>query len=141
MRVQYGSVDQNNLRYHPAGYRPMLPPVQWWRTKTPIEFNKVHAREIRQALITSTVVCDGNWLMAATGDAATAIGLAIASLRRCGMMNPLADIVMSAVLCCAIEGDPTARVVIMSALRRRARFDPICRQLHSLWLTARFERP
>jgi hypothetical protein len=78
-----------------------------------------------------------NWSFAVTGDSAAAIGIAINKLKKFGMKNSITDIVVSAVVCWAIEGDQAARVVILSALRRRAKIDPHCHQILLRWLTSR----
>ena len=48
------------------------------------------------------------------------------------------DLALSAVLACALEGDPASPVVISSALRRRSKCDPSCLHLSLLWLGAKF---
>jgi hypothetical protein len=52
--------------------------------------------------------------------------------------DPEIDLALSAVLACAISGDPAAAVVLSSALRRRFKKFEHCRELSLLWLEARF---
>lgn len=143
MRTTFGSVVQGNqlpgtnLRSRLAG-RLIAPPTHWWRIRSPHGFSKKDVRAIREALLKTDLVVDCDWLWAVGGDAAAAIGIAIKGLKSHGMKNPLTDAVISAVLCCAVEGDPAAKVVMLSALRRRAKIDPICHGLRLRWLNVRF---
>jgi hypothetical protein len=143
MRTTYGSVDQGNqrpstkVRSSLAG-RLVAPPTNWWRMRSPYDFSKRDVRAIRETLLRTDLVEDANWFRAVGGDAAQAIGIALKALKINGMRSPLSDAVMSAVLCCAVEGDPAAKVAMLSALRRRAKIDPICRGLRLRWLNARF---
>jgi hypothetical protein len=143
MRTRYRSVDQGNQlpscnNRSSLARRPVAPPTNWWRMRSPYDLGKKDVRAIREALLRSDLVGDAGWFPAVGGDAAQAIGIAIKALKISGMRNPLTDAVMSAVLCCAVEGDPAAKVVMLSALRRRAKIDPICHGLRLRWLNVRF---
>jgi hypothetical protein len=48
------------------------------------------------------------------------------------------DLAFSAVLACALEGDPASAILISSALRHRSKCDPSCKLLSLLWLVAKF---
>jgi hypothetical protein len=143
MRTTYGSVDQGNqrpstkVRSSLAG-RLVAPPTNWWRMRSPYDFSKRDVRAIRETLLRTDLVEDANWFRAVGGDSAQAIGIALKALKINGMRSPLSDAVMSAVLCCAVEGDPAEKVAMVSALGRRAKIDPICRGLRLRWLNARF---
>jgi hypothetical protein len=113
-------------------------PLHWWRTRNPQDFDDRHVKAIRRALLRTKIVDDGAWMRAVTGEPATAIGVALQALKVLGMKDPVIDAVVSAVLCCALEGDPAARVVILSALSRRKKIDPRCHKLKLLWRRARF---
>jgi cardiolipin synthase len=54
------------------------------------------------------------------------------------LVRVIDGLALSAVLACALEGDPASAILISSALRRRSKFDPSCRQLSLLWLVAKF---
>jgi hypothetical protein len=142
MRMEFGNVVRGSQQPK-ADIRLSLPPrlaappTQWWRIRSPHDLSSRDVRKIREALLRSDLVDDREWFRAVGGDAATAIGIAIKTLKSCGMRNPLTDAVVSAVLCCALDGDPAARVVMISALRRRAKIDPICHGLRLRWLHAR----
>jgi hypothetical protein len=115
-----------------------LSPLRWWRSRAPQNLDRRHVRRIRWALLRTDPVHDCDWMRAVAGDPAAAIGVGIRILKTHGMTNPLIDVVMSAVLCCALEDDHASRVVISSALRRRRKIDPRCNDLILPWLEARF---
>jgi hypothetical protein len=94
-------------------------------------------RQIRAALLRLDTSQEPDWLLAITGNSTAAVGIAIRALHTMGMNNPVTDAVLSAVLCCALEGDHTARCVILSALRRRQSIDPHCKQLITAWSARR----
>lgn len=95
-------------------------------------------RTIREAVLNGDMAVEGEWSRAIGGDAAMAIGIAIKVLQSHGMKHPLTDAVLSAVLCCAIEGDQATKVVMLSALRRRAKIDRACFGLRLSWLHVQF---
>ncbi|WP_316228441.1 hypothetical protein [Bradyrhizobium sp. SZCCHNR1039] len=109
------------------------PPVHWWRTRRPQDFEATDVRILRAELFKTDAIDDCDWLYAVTGNAAAAIGIAIRALKQHGMTNPAIDAVVSAVLCCALEGDGASKVLLLSALRRRQKIDPRCRHLVLLW--------
>jgi hypothetical protein len=113
-------------------------PERWWRTRNPYGFSMRDVKTIRDALLNGDVAVEGEWSRAIGGDAATAIGIAIKALQSHGLKHPLTDAVLSAVLCCAIEGDQAAKVVMLSALRRRAKIDRTCFGLRLSWLHVQF---
>ena len=108
-------------------------PLHWWRTRRPRSFRRSDVRILRTCLLRSDTVADLDWLSAATGDAAAAAGVAIRAMHTAGMTNSVVDTALSAVLCCALEGDPTAPIILRSALNRRSRFDPSCTELSRIW--------
>lgn len=120
-------------------HRLATPPTHWWRIRSPYDFSSKDVRTIREALLRTDLVKDADWFRAIGGDAAAAIGIAIKTLKNHGMRNPVTDTVISAVLCCALEEDPAAKVVMLSVLRRRAKIDPVCYGLRLRWLHARFD--
>jgi len=113
-------------------------PLHWWHTRKPQSFDRHDVKAIRVALFRVDIANEFDWLRAITGHPATAIRVAIRQLNQCGMTSPTIDATVSAVLCCAIEGDHAARVLISSALRRRQKIDPLCQELILLWRAARF---
>ncbi|WP_256807402.1 hypothetical protein [Bradyrhizobium sp. Bra64] len=135
MRSAWGNVqNSSNVAYPDTTHRTSLPPTRWWRARSPHDFSRKDIRTIREFLLRHERVADCDWLGAVGGDPATAVGIAIKGLQRHGLKNPITDAVISAILCCALEGDPTAKMVLISALRRRAKFDSRCHMLRLHWL-------
>lgn len=135
--------DRNVRPSHPNFRSPNEPrqlpasPLHWWRTRRPQSFGRHDVKAIRLALL-GVRVNDADWLRAVTGHPSTAIGVAVRHLHAYGMTSPVIDAVVSAVICCALEGNHAARVVVSSALRRRKKIDPFCHELCLLWRAARF---
>jgi hypothetical protein len=93
---------------------------------------------LRAALLCHDPIRDMDWPRALMGDSAAACGVAIRVMKATGMNDPMVDTALSALLCCAVEGDPTAPVVILSALIRRGRFDRRCLELSRYWQPPKF---
>lgn len=139
MRSAWRNVQNaSNVTYPDAILRTSLPPTRWWRARSPHDLSRKDIRTIREFLLRHERVADCDWLGAVGGDSATAVGIAINGLQRHGLKNPVTDAVISAILCCALEGDPTAKMVLISALRRRAKIDPLCNMLRLHWLHIQF---
>jgi hypothetical protein len=93
---------------------------------------------IRKALLATRLPSEPDWDRAILGDVAVAIGIAVRQLASHKITDPEVDLALSAVLACAIEGDPTAPIVISSALRRRSKKFKRCLHLSLLWRKAKF---
>lgn len=64
-----------------------------------------------------------------------AIGVALRVQKRAGEKLVLIDVAMTAVLCCAVERDATAAMLLSGILKQRAATDPFCGDLSDSWLT------
>jgi hypothetical protein len=115
-----------------------LSPLVWWRTRKPRLRLCQGIREIREALLGTEIRGQPDWSRAILGDAAIAIGVAGEQMKAHVITATEVDLALSAVLACALEGDPASPIVISSALRRRAKDDPSCKPLSDLWLVAKF---
>lgn len=111
-----------------------LNPTSWWRIKAPDQFRSTDAHMLRRVLRGTTLSGQPDWRFAINGRVTTAIRIAIDTLKIRGMVHSDVDLVISALLASAIDGDVTAGILISSALRRRARITPRCRLLADLWL-------
>ena len=147
MHAKYDHVQTSDRDDHPSQPNFQSPnevrrlpasPLHWWRTRRPHGFGRRDVKAVRAALLEVEIVNDVDWLRAVTGHPSTAIGVAVRQLNAYGMTSPVIDAVVSAVCCCALEGNPAARVVVSSALRRRKKIDPFCHELCLLWRAARF---
>lgn len=143
MRTTFGSIVQDKQLPSTEIRAPLVrrlaaPPTHWWRTRSPYDFGRRDVGAIRRVLLATDLVDDFDWFRAVGGDAAAAIGIAIKGLNSHGMRDPLVDAVVSAVLCCAVEANPASKVVMISALWRRGKIDPVCYGLRLRWLHAKF---
>lgn len=125
----------------PTSSAPALAPFSpliWWRTRKPSALLCRGVGGIREALLGTRIPEEPEWSRAILGDAAVAIRIAVGQMQKRTITAAEIDLALSAVLACALEGEPASAIVISSALRRRSKCDPSCRTLSLLWLTARF---
>ena len=115
-----------------------LSPLTWWRTRAPSPLLCKGISGIRKALLGTEIPEEPEWSRAIFGDAAVAIRIAVGQMKMRKITATEVDLSLSAVLACALEGEPASAIVISSALRRRSKFDPSCKTLSLLWLVAKF---
>lgn len=113
-------------------------PLIWWRTRKPSPLLCRGIGGIREALLGTEIHGEPDWSRAILGDAAVAIRVAVGQMKVRKITATEVDLALSAVLACALEGDPASAILISSALRRRSKFDLTCRHLSLLWLVAKF---
>jgi hypothetical protein len=89
----------------------------------------------RNVLIRTAIIGEPHWHLGAAGDAAVAIGVALRIQKRSGDKLVLVDVTMTAVLCCALEGNDTAALLLSNSLERRANNDTLCSALSDSWLS------
>jgi hypothetical protein len=88
----------------------------FWRTLAETDFDEARKAEVRAALRGTAPLNTEQWRAAARGDAPAAIGLALGILGDDARRHQL-DVAMTAVLGCALAGDPAARIILSHALR------------------------
>jgi hypothetical protein len=89
--------------------------LAFWRCFAFDEFTAERRARV-EAFVTRAVIADPRWRLAAAGDAASAIGIALS--RHTRFLPDLAfDVAATAVLFCALRGDPAARVVLGAMIR------------------------
>jgi hypothetical protein len=112
-----------------------VPPSQLklWHTCKPEELSCADIVPVRKALVDTRLPSEPDWKRAVLGDAAVAIGIADRQLKLHRITDPEVDLALSAVLACALDGNPTCAAVISSALRRRSKKFRSCFQLSLLW--------
>jgi hypothetical protein len=113
-------------------------PLDWWRTRRPSALLCRGIGGIREALLGTEIPGTMDWFRAIHGDAAIAIRVAVEQMKLRSITAVEVDLALSAVLACALEGDPASAIVISSALRRRSKCEPPCKLLSELWLVAKF---
>jgi len=125
----------------PSSFTPDAKPVSpliLWRTRKPTVFLRRNIGSIREALLETEIYGEPDWSRAILGDAAVALRIAVQQMKVHPITATEVDLALSAVLACALEGEPASAILISSALRRRAKCDPPCRNLSLLWLVAKF---
>jgi hypothetical protein len=113
-------------------------PLNWWRTRRPSALLRRGIGGIREALLGTEIYGEPDWSRAILGEAAVAIRVAVEQMKTRKITATEIDLALSAVLACALEGDPASAILISSALRRRSKCDPPCRLLSLLWLVSKF---
>lgn len=109
-------------------------PVALWRTLAETDFNQTIKTEAFAALKKRCPLNCNRWRAALRGDAPTAIDLALEVLADDARHDHL-DLCMTAVLVCALDGNPAARLVLSHALRTQ--FSDIrSTRLATSWLMA-----
>jgi hypothetical protein len=109
-------------------------PLTWWRTLRAEQFREGHIRIARRLLSQSAIIGEPHWFLAAAGDAAVSIGVALRAQKSGARTLVPLDLAMSAVLCVALEGNATAALVMASTLKRRREIDARCAALSDSWL-------
>lgn len=113
-------------------------PLIWWRTRKPTARLCRSISEIRETLLGTQIHGEPEWSRAILGEATVAIRIAVEQMKARKITASEIDLALSAVLACALEGEPASAIVLSSALRRRSKCDPSCRNLSLLWLVAKF---
>jgi hypothetical protein len=113
------------------------PPLRWWRTIPADAFDDSTARILREAIAVIAIIDEPTWHAAASGQVAAAVGLAL-------RLNPqrtsaaLYDLIMTALLACAAEGDAAACLAMAHALRRSPGAGRSEAKLATSWLVRSF---
>lgn len=110
-----------------------VPPLWWWRRLPAQAFTSAHHAVLKRATSGFGHLSEPLWAVAAKGDAAAAVGIALRTFRRCPRPSPGVDLTMSVLLRCAIEGSGAAALVLSHVLARIADEDPGCALLASSW--------
>jgi hypothetical protein len=118
-----------------------VPPLCWWRRLPAPVFTGVHVAVIRRAIVGITIISEPYWPAAVKGDPAAAVGVALRAIKHRRWPSPGGDLVMSALLRCAIEGSDTAALVLEYALGRMAAKDPACAAVAASWQAAAVAPP
>lgn len=109
------------------------PSLRWWRRLPSYDFTATHLAVIRKAISGFLLISEPHWPAAAKGNPAAAVGVALRTIKRQGKPSPGFDLVMSALLRCAIEGSATAVLVLAHVLDRMATKDRSCAALAASW--------
>jgi hypothetical protein len=112
-----------------------VPPLHWWRRLPAPAFTTAHVAVLRKAIAGIIIADEPNWPAAEKGDPVVAVGVALRAIKSRRWPSPGFDLVMSALLRCAIEGSHTAGLVLEYALGRMVAKDPACAAVAASWRT------
>ena len=112
-----------------------VPPLHWWRQLPAPAFTTAHVAVLRKAIAGIIIADEPNWPAAEKGDPVAAVGVALRGIKSREWPSPGGDLVMSALLRCAIVGSDTAALVLEFALGRMAANDPACAAVAASWRT------
>lgn len=119
-----------------AGGNHGVPSLHWWRRLPAPAFTDMHVATIRKAIAGFSIINEPFWPAAARGNPAAAVGVALRAIKHRRTSDPCFDLVVSALLRCAIEGSTTAALVLEYALVRMAAKDPACSAIAASWQAA-----
>jgi hypothetical protein len=111
-------------------------PLVWWRSLPADELEVGDVGRLRRAMRGLQIFGEPGWNAAVSGDAAEAIGVAIRIAVTKPCIEPVIDLVMSAVLGAAIEGNGAARHFLTYMVRRRVAADPLAESIALSWIAA-----
>lgn len=116
-------------------------PLSWWRMLPPDLLGDVERGLVGSALEGLAVIGGGKKAAAAlAGDAASAISVAL-SLVPLREVTLQVDVAMTALISCALNGDPVAVLVLAHILGRAQWGDPDAEELGLAWLDRHLARP
>ena len=117
-----------------------VPPLHWWRRLQADALTDVHRAILRKAVSGFGMIGEPRWPDAAMGDPAAAIGVALRSVKNASTPRPQLDLVMSALLRCAIAGDAAAINALTHVLGLTAADDPSCALIAASWQSSMVAR-
>jgi hypothetical protein len=112
-----------------------IPPLHWWRSLPASAFTAAHLAVIKRAIAGFGYIGEPGWPRAAKGEAAAAVGVALRAIKHHEKPTPSTDLVMSALVRCAIEGSRAACLVLDHALGRLSDDGPSSEALAASWRT------
>ncbi len=93
----------------------------------------MHVAVLRKAIAGISIADEPNWPAAEKGDPVAAVGVALRGIKSREWPSPGGDLVMSALLRCAIVGSHAAVLVLEFALGRVAANDPASAAVAASW--------
>jgi hypothetical protein len=106
-----------------------------WRTFRALDFTFHDLKSVRALLAKTTLLGQPKWAAAAGGDGPAAVAVAI-SFIPAAKITPALDIAMTALIACAIEGDPGAAIVASNILRHLPDATPCHHQIATSWFVS-----
>jgi hypothetical protein len=106
-----------------------------WRTLRALDFTFNDVKSMRTLLAKTTLIGQPKWAAAVGGDGPAAVAVAI-SFIPAAKITPALDIAMTALIACAIEGDPGAAIVASNILRHLPGATPCHHQIATSWFVS-----
>lgn len=107
-------------------------PLNAWRTVSPRFFDTELVVAARDSLRAIAMIDEPTWRAAADGDAVAAVGLALRLVP--GKSSSTAyQLIMTALVACAAEGNTAACVVMAFILQKRVEVTPLHQRLSASW--------
>jgi hypothetical protein len=110
-------------------------PLSSWRTLRALQFSSHDVTSMRAVLAKTSLFGQPKWAAAASGDATAAVAVAV-SFIPVDEITPSLDLAMTALITCAIEGDPGAATVASNMLRHLPGVSPHHRQIATSWFVS-----
>jgi len=111
-------------------------PLALWRSIPAPDLKMRDVGRLRDAMYGVQILGEPEWRAAVEGDPAEAVGIAIRVAAKEQLNGLVVDLVMSAVLATAIEGDHAACHVLAHILNRRSAVEPHAGNLATSWTLA-----
>ncbi|OKO79811.1 hypothetical protein [Bradyrhizobium sp. AS23.2] len=142
MRQVYELNTATPMRSHPRPYTPEDPnPLTWWRMLPPHFFRNTERLLLRATLKNLAIIGGGKDVAAALeGDPAAAVKVALSLIPLRELTLP-ADISMTALLSCTLNGDRASGLVMSHILGRTQWGDPGTEMLGLAWLDRHIAHP
>ncbi len=110
-------------------------PLSSWRTLRAMQFSSDDVTSMRTLLAKTSLFGQPKWAVAASGDAPAAVAVAVSFIPVDEITSSL-DLAMTALITCAIEGDPGAAIVASNMLRNLPDASPLHRQVAASWFAS-----
>jgi hypothetical protein len=110
-------------------------PLASWRTLRALDFSFHDVTSLRTVLAKTTLLGQPKWAAAVAGDGAAAVAVAISFIPAEKITQSL-DLAMTALIACAIEGDPGAAIVASNILRHLPGATPRHHQIATSWFVS-----
>jgi hypothetical protein len=111
-------------------------PLTAWRTFRALEFSFRDVKSMRALLAKTNLLGQPKWASAVGGDGAAAVAVAISFIPTADKITASLDLAMTALVACAIEGDPGAAIVASNILRHLPGATPRHHQIATSWFVS-----
>ena len=110
-------------------------PLTLWRTLDAQQFSSRDVKSLRALLAKTSLLGQPKWAAAVNGDAPAAVAVAVSFIPADELTLPL-DLAMTALIACAVEGDPGAAIVVSNILLNLRSASPRHQQIAASWFVS-----